>query len=99
MDTNPLFRIIVEKPALYFGNRDGYLRDVVAFDIGYATAVECKRCAIPVAFQQYIIDTLAPDDPGTSQWFKLIRERATGEKAEWDLFKTLWRDYEKRAGT
>jgi hypothetical protein len=96
MSTNYLLQQIIEKPALYFGNRDGYLRDIEAFDIGYATAAECKHCFIPVAFKQHIIDTLAPNNPKGSTWFRLIREHATGEKAEGDLFKLLWKDYEKR---
>ena len=96
MAINPLLQTIVEKPAMYFGNRDGYLRDIEAFDIGYATAAEAKRCFIPFAFKEYIIDTLAPNNPSGSTWFTLIREHATGEKEEWDLFKRLWSDYDKR---
>lgn len=80
---------------MYFGNRDGYLRDFLAFDIGYANAAELKRFFIPLEFKEYIIKTLAPDNPG-AVWFSLIREHAIGEKAEWDLFKRLWVDYEKR---
>jgi hypothetical protein len=80
---------------MYFGNRDGYLRDIQAFDTGYASAFEPPRSFIPVAFKEYIIETLAPNNPGAT-WFTLIRKHATGEKAEWDLFKRLWTDYEKR---
>ena len=83
---------------MYFGNRDGYLRDIEAFDIGYATAAEAKRCFIPVSFKKYIIETLAPNNPGAT-WFSLIREQAAGEKAEWDLFRRLWMDYDKRTCT
>jgi hypothetical protein len=95
----PLLRAVVEMPSMYFGNRDGYLRDIEAFDVGYATAAEAKRCFIPVAFKEYIIDTLAPNNLRGSTWNSLIREHANGEKAEWDLFKRLWMDYDKRTGT
>lgn len=95
MSTNALLQKIVEKPAMYFGNRDGYLRDIEAFDIGFATATEGKHCFIPVAFKEYIIKTLAPNNSGAT-WFSLIREHATGEKAQWDLFRHLWMHYEKR---
>jgi hypothetical protein len=95
MTTKPLLQTIVKKPAMFFGNRDGYLRDIEAFDIGYATALQAKHCFIPVAFKDYIIETLSPDNPGAT-WFGLIRDHASGEKAEWDLFKQLWMEYEKQ---
>lgn len=90
---------MIEKPAMYFGNRDGYLRDMEAFDTGFSTATETKRCFIPVEFKEYIIGTLAPNNPRGSTWFSLIREHAKGEKAEWDLFKRLWMDYDKQTRT
>jgi len=93
MTTNPL---LIERPAMYFGNQDGYLRDILAFDIGYTTATQIAHCFIPIPFKQYIIDTLAPNNPRGLTWFTLIKEHASGEKAEWDLFKRLWRDYDKQ---
>jgi hypothetical protein len=85
---------IVEKPAIYFGNRDGYVRDVEALDIGYAMGTE-SNCLIPVKFKEFIIESLAPNNPRGDTWFTLIRKNAIGEKAEWELFERLWKDYDK----
>jgi hypothetical protein len=96
MNTNSLLQNIVEKPAMYFGNRNGYLRDIEACDIGYTAATDRKACLIPVEFKEYILHKLAPNNPKGLTWIFLIREQALGERAEWDLFKRLWKEYEVR---
>jgi hypothetical protein len=47
MTTEPLLQAIVDKPAMWLGNRESYLRDIEAFDIGYVLALKAKRCFIP----------------------------------------------------
>lgn len=90
---------------MYFGNRDGYLRDIEALDIGYVMRVrrfaeeEDSHPLLPVAFKDHIIGTLAPERSVESTWSALIRKNAAGERAEWELFKRLWLEYETRVGT
>ena len=71
---------------MYFGNRDGYLRDIEALDIGYVMRVrrfaeeEDSHPLLPVAFKDHIIGTLAPERSVESTWGALIRKNAAGER-------------------
>ena len=89
-NNSPLERFL-KKPALYFGNRAGYLREIEALDAGYRLGV--KHGLIPEAFVDFVIQRLPPDEQGAEYWAARIRGQAHGEREEWELFLRLFAEY------
>ena len=101
MTSNSSLQYFLKKPALYFGNREGYLRDIEALDAGYRLGITDTMAAgsakpqglIPEAFADFVVQRLPPSETGAVHWAARIRSQAHGEREEWELFLKLYNEY------
>lgn len=90
---------VIDRPAMYFGTREGYLRDIVAFDLGVRfesgwdqTAMEHRHSSVPTGFISFVCSRLAEADGGPS-WSARIEGHSASERDAWSLFLSLWTEY------
>lgn len=87
---------MIHRPAMYFFNRPGYIREIVAFDFGFSTHSgyepelhSFKESFLPDDFVNILKDKFEGDGP----WW-IAMERAIPDEAEaWKKFTSLWAEY------
>lgn len=107
MPSSNLLKCFVDRPALYFGNREGYLREIEALAAGYmlglrncpGQTIDTPANLIPDSFIAMVNSSLPPGENGATGWTHRIRGQAPGERAEWELFKRLFEDYLRSASS
>jgi hypothetical protein len=95
-----LFDSIVTRPAIYFGNREGYLRELVAMDFGYSlhsgfdeTGMSHNDSLIPPPFVQFVCSRYEPDPVRGPSWSARIEGQSIDEHDAWRLFCALWEQF------
>lgn len=90
---------MIDRPAMYFGTREGYLRDIVAFDLGVRfesgwdeSTMEHRHSSVPPGFASFVCSRLTEADGGPS-WSARIDAHSASERDAWSLFLRLWTEY------
>ena len=91
---------MIDRPSMYFGTREGYLRDIVAFDLGVRfesgwdeSSMEHRHTLVPPGFASFVCSRLEETANGPS-WSARIEAHSAYESDAWSLFLRLWTDYE-----
>jgi len=84
---------------MYFGTREGYLRDIVAFDLGVRSesgwdefSISHRHSSIPDTFTSFVCSRLEETEGGPS-WSARIEAQSASESDAWALFIRLWNEY------
>ena len=102
MTTDPkkLLDHMVEKPEIYFGYREGYLRELSAFDLGYGICsgvdqmtMGYKKSILPADLVSYICDRIPIGSGGSPSWNGRIEDATENESDAWNLFVELYSQY------
>ena len=89
---------LVQRPALYFGTRSGYIREIVGFEVGTVYAAlpfASSEPAIPSLFIEFICSRVPIGHSKSPSWNSRIEDSTNTEKEAWDLFVLLWKEYYK----
>ena len=94
---------MIERPALYFGNRLGYLRELAAFDFGYCTGQGADEKSrpdrlIPAEFGDFVREQVKVGSSGPTFWALRIEAASNSEDEAWSLFIKLWSEFEESCG-
>lgn len=87
---------IVARPAMYFGERPGYLREIVGFGLGVdfqSRSEEKPEASAMDAFVRYVCDRLPIGRSEVSAWSARIDDSVNSESEAWHLFAELWASY------
>ena len=97
---NEVIDNLIARPAMYFGERQGYLREVVAMDLGYSIhagfdeeRMDFKETLIPRAFVNLVCSRFEMVGTDNSAWSARIDARSGGEVEAWQLFCALWTEF------
>ena len=100
-DEADVLEAMIARPAMYFGDRSGYLRDLSAFAFGYEAASgfdpETKRplrSFFPSDFIDYICETIPVSNDEAPAWISRIENDSDGEERAWQRFQELWQDFQ-----
>jgi hypothetical protein len=95
-------RAMIARPAMYFGERSGYLREISAFDFGFEFAsgfhqetIRPRRTFLPIEFVDFICTTIPEPLDGSPAWVSRIEHATEDERSAWNLFLDLWQAFEK----
>lgn len=96
-----LLQNMIDRPVMYFGRRDGYLREIAAFDLGMSLESgwdesRMSHChhLIPPEFCSFLCAKLREGDGGPS-WMARIEDNSDSEEEAWRLFCVMWEDFKK----
>lgn len=95
---NELIDNVILRPGMYFGGHEGYLRDLVAMDLGYSMRagfdeerMDFKERLIPDSFVRFVCSRL--EGGQALSWSTRIEIRSAGEKEAWEMFCALWAEF------
>ena len=96
-----LLQNMIDRPAMYFGRRDGYLREVAAFDLGMSvesgwdeSRMSHRHYLIPREFCSFLCAKLPEGDGGPS-WTARIEDSSESDEEAWRLLCAMWEDFKK----
>ena len=86
---------IALRPAMYFGNRDGYLREFGAFVLGadFATGSFTSGGMLPRDFVNLVCSRLSDGDSKDPSWQARIESSSSDPVDAWHTFTRLWAEY------
>ena len=99
-DKLSLLEAMIDRPAMYFGPRAGYLREFAAFDFGYSYAhgwdelkIDFKNPFIPHTFVDFVCSRIPVTGDISPNWVSRIESVSTSEEGAWSVFLDLWRQF------
>jgi len=87
---------LVKRPAMYFGNRPGYLREMIAFQLGAdfgLDGVKKSESVIPEAFVRFICARVPAGKFLGPSWSGRLEDATHSEEEAWELFVRLWTEF------
>ena len=94
-----LLQNMIDRPAMYFGRHDGYLREIAAFDLGMSlesgwdeSRMRHRHHLILPEFCSFLCAKLPEGESGPS-WMARIEDSSDSEAEAWRLFCVMWEDF------